>query len=444
MNARDAVVTALMKIHEQDSYSNIVLDEMLERSILSDSDRAFATRLLYGVVERRLTLDYLLNKASDTPVKQMTAAVREILRTATYQMVYMSKIPHFAVIHEAVEQTRTFRCAHLGKFVNAVLRHVERRYADYLNDLPQTDKGLELRYSVPREWIRIWRIAYGHTATDELLQSVNDAPPIFIRINTCVVSVEDFHRHLDTCGIAYRTFDGLPEALEIESASALQILPSELTNSYYFQDVASQWSCAALDAQPGEMVADVCAAPGGKSMTVAQYMNNSGSIVAGELHDHRCRMMAERMERYGFTCVSVRQRDASLPPADEDKGIFDRVLCDVPCSGLGVIRRKPEIRYKKPDEFVDLPALQLQILQQSSALVRPGGILQYSTCTLHPAENEDVAMAFLANNPDFEPRLLPIKPCFDQSQQPVSHQITLMPGMHGTDGFYIAGFKRKD
>lgn len=443
MTARDAAVAALLKIHEQGGYSNIVLDEMLESSDLSGADRAFASRLLYGVTERRLTLDYLLNKISSTPVKLMDTSVREILRVATYQLVYMDKTPAFAVLNEAVGQTRRFGCGRLSGFVNGVLRQVQRQHSALLSELPTNDKGLEIRYSVPRGWIRAWRDAYGDDVLQGLLTAMNDAPPAYLRVNTNVTTMAEFCHRLEEREIAYSLIPHLTNAVHVHSAGALHTLPDELATHYYFQDLASQWCCLALEAQPGERIADVCAAPGGKTMTIAQYMQNQGAVASGDLHDHKCRAMIERVNRYGFTCISVRQRDASQPPNDEEIGVYDRVVCDVPCSGIGVIRRKPEIRYKDASEFADLPALQLQILQQAAKLVKTGGVLQYSTCTLRPEENEAVVAAFLAQNTDFVPRLLPLSPCFEQSGMLVSHQITLFPHIHGTDGFFIAGFVKK-
>lgn len=442
MSARDAAVAALLKIQEQGGYSNIVLDEMLEHTDLSEADRAFAARLLYGVTERRLTLDYLLNKTSTTPVKQMDAAVREILRVSVYQLAYMDKIPSFAAINEAVGQTRTFGCGRLSGFVNGVLRQVERQYIDLLKVLPTNDKGLEIRHSIPRAWIRAWREAYGEECLLGLLNSINEAPPAYIRVNTGVTTTDEFCCRLDEAGIPYTIVSGLSDALYVASGATLHTLPSAMMTHFYFQDLASQWCCLALGAQPGERIADVCAAPGGKTMTVAQYMRGAGTVIAGDLHEHKCRAMTERVRRYGFSCISVRQCDASRPPAAEEMGTYDRVVCDAPCSGLGVIRRKPEIRYKNPEDFADLPTLQLQILQQAAKLVKVGGILQYSTCTLRPEENEELVSVFLKQNPDFEPRLLPLTTCFEQSGLPVSHQITLFPHVHGSDGFFIAAFTK--
>lgn len=444
MTARDAAVKALLTVQEQGGYSNIVLDELLESESLSVKDKALASRLLYGVIERRLTLDFLLNKTSSTPVKMMTPSVREILRSGVYQLVYMDKTPDFAVINEAVAQTRRFGCGRLSGFVNGVLRRIQREYDRLLSNLPNTDKGLEIAYSMPRAWIRAWRDAYGEEVLMSLLDHINDAPPLYIRVNTAVTTLTDFCAQLDACNIEYRPIPGLSEALEISHASALHDLPQECQTHYYFQDVASQWCCAALEAKPGEKIADMCAAPGGKTMTIAQYMQNTGDLVAGDIHEHKCRGLRNRVKQHGFTIISVKQWDASADPDESMLGAFDRVVCDVPCSGMGVIRRKPEIRYKSPEEFADLPQLQLQILQQGAKLVRPGGVLHYSTCTLRPEENEEVVAAFLANNPDFAPKVLPITACFDAAGLPVSHQITLFPSVHGSDGFFIAGFVKKD
>ena len=443
MTARDAAVRALLAVQEKGGYSNVVLDELLESVELSVKDRALASRLLYGVTERRLTLDYLLNQTASTPVKKMAPAVREILRVGVYQLVYMDKTPAFAAIDEAVGQTRRFGCGRLSGFVNGVLRQVQRNHTDLLEELPATDKGLEIRYSMPRAWIRAWRDAYGDVVLNGLLSHINEAPPSYIRVNTCAVTVAEFCNGLEEYGVAYRPVSGLPEALEITPASALHNLPEEWGTYYYFQDLASQWCCAALEARPGERIADLCAAPGGKTMTVAQYMGNTGEILAGDLHEHKCKGMAARVKQYGFTCVSVKQWDASAQPDPALLGGFDRVVCDVPCSGMGVVRRKPEIRYKSPEEFAGLPGLQLQILQQGAKMVRPGGVLQYSTCTLRPEENEAVAAKFLEENPDFVPRLLPISPCFAAAGIEAAHQITLFPSIHGSDGFYIAGFTKR-
>ncbi len=441
---RRAAVTALLRIQEQGGYSNIVLEELLKRLDLPTSARATTARLVYGVTERRLTLDYVLNKLSSTPVKAMTSAVREILRVGAYQLLYMDAVPAFAAINESVSLTRAMGCGRLSGFVNGVLRGVQREAAGLLGALPSTDKGLEIRYSCPRAHIRAWRAAYGDEVLSGLLDSLNDAPPAYIRVNTRRTTEAELSSRLAEAGVTATPIDGLPDAFCVSPAQALHRLPDTVKSHFYYQDAASQWACRALGAQPGERVADVCAAPGGKSRTTAQYMGDSGEIVASDLYAQKCATIARRAADMGLSCIRVRQRDASLSPDEADCGRYDRVICDAPCSGMGVIRRKPEIRYKDPTDFADLPALQLKILSQAAKLVKVGGVLQYSTCTIRPEENEQVVAAFLAANSAFSPRLLPLAACFEAAKLPPSHQITLFPHIHGTDGFFIAGFVRAE
>ncbi len=442
VDARHAAVMALLRIQEQGGYSNIVLEELLSQMTLSAEQRASTARMVYGVTERRLTLDYLLNKISSTPVIKMEPAIRELLRVGVYQLVYMDSVPAFAAINESVELTRKLGFARLSGYVNAVLRRAQREAKPLLDALPSTDKGLEIRYSCPRAHIRAWRQAYGDEMLQGLLNSLNDAPPAYIRVNTLYTTADALSAQLTAHGVEVQPVHGLSNALRVSPAQVLRRLPAELHACFYFQDAASQWCCLALGAQPGETIADVCAAPGGKSMTVAQYMHNTGKVLAGDIYQQKCATISRRAAEYGFSCIHARRRDASLPPEATDEGCFDRVVCDAPCSGMGVMRRKPEIRYKDPADFADLPALQLNILSQAAKLVKIGGVLQYSTCTLRPEENEEVAAAFLAAHPGFSPRPLPLEPCFAQAGQPVSHQITLFPHIHGTDGFFIAGFVR--
>lgn len=439
MSVRRAAVQALLQIEQSGGYSNIVLEERLTHTELSAADRGLLTRLVYGVVERRLTLDYCLNRVSSTPVKQMEPTVREILRVGAYQLLYMTRVPAYAVVSEAAAQAPL----RLRGFVNGVLRGVQRQGAALIETLPDTDKGLEQRYSCPRVWIRRWRDAYGEAMTRRMLVMINEASPAYIRICTQKTTPAAFRTLLDEAGIAYTPVPGLPAALRLENSLALQALPAAVQEQYYFQDAASQWCCRALDAQPGEWVADVCAAPGGKTLTVAQDMQNTGHIAAGDLYAQKCATLRHRASVCGLSCVEVMQRDATADPPPEWMGRFDRVLCDAPCSGLGVVRRKPEIRYKQPEDFAGLPELQLCILQQAAKLVRPGGVLQYSTCTLRPEENQQVTAAFLAAEPDFAPRVLPLPECFEAAGLPPSHEFTFLPPVQDTDGFYIAGFVRK-
>lgn len=439
MNARQAAVGALQKIDREGAYSNIVVDAMVRENAFSAADRGLAVRLVYGTLERRLTIDYLLRQCSTVPLNRIHPVVLQILRTAVFQLVYADKIPASAAVNEAVELTRKMKQPQAAGFVNGVLRGVARRYRECLEQLPNGREGEAVRYSCPPELIAMWKKAYGEELTLELLEHLSDAPDQCIRVNTLRISEKAFERELQENDIPFTKDPDLPACFHFFDTGRLKSLANLGENCYYHQDAASQYACLALGAQPGERVADVCAAPGGKSFTLAQYMENQGELLAGELHAARCDMMERRATMLGLSVVRTVARDASKPCPIALEERFDRVLCDVPCSGLGVIRRKPEIRYKPLDEFTSLPATQLAILEQSARMVKPGGVLQYSTCTLRPAENEKIVRAFLEGHPEFAPRALPTVGRF----VPEGHCFTMFPHIHHTDGFFVAGFARR-
>ncbi len=440
---RMEVVSALAGLHREKRYSNIVLDELLKTAELAPKDRAFASRLFYGVIERRITIDYLLSKASSMPLRKLHPLVLETLRTAVYQLVFMDKIPPSAAVNEAVAGIRRFKQGHASGFVNGVLRGIQRQRDEWMQQLPSGDEGLSIRYSCPVELVSFWREAYGEECLTALLEQLNSVPPAYLRVNTLHTTDAAFFETLEQRGIEYIKSEQLPHCVELKSAYLGNKLETVDKNCYYYQDKASQYACRALEAQAGEAVADVCAAPGGKSFTVAQAMENRGRILSCDIYPPKCDTIEKRAKQLGITILQTAVRDAASPSPTPLRGAFDRVICDVPCSGLGVIRRKPEIRYKDLSELETLPALQYAILERSAELVKSGGVLQYSTCTLNPAENERIAERFLNEHPEFSPRVLPLADCFAAAGQEPTYHITLFPHIHGTDGFFIAGFTKK-
>lgn len=440
--ARRAAVQALTQVHRAKGYSNIVLDQQIRAQEMEPADQALFSRIFYGVIERRLTLDYVLSECSSVPLHKIHPTVLEILRTGLYQLLFLDKIPPSAAVNEAVNLTKSMGQSKASGFVNGVLRGAIRRQGEILGKLPDTPDGWEIRYSCPRAWIDLWLNSYGEETARRLLEKLNEVPDVALRVNTLQTTPETFGHLLEEAGISYSWVDHLPGCCRVEDGISLKRLAQKAKNWYYHQDTASQWCCLALGAQPGERVADVCAAPGGKSLTVAQYMDNRGEILAGDVYPAKCDAMERRAQELGVSILRTAARDASKPVPEPLRGTFDRVICDVPCSGLGVIRRKPEIRYKDPASVASLPALQYAILEQAAALVRPGGVLQYSTCTLNPAENEEIADRFLQEHPGFSPQILPLAACFTAAGQTPSAKLTLFPHIHGSDGFFIAGFVR--
>lgn len=442
-NARRGAVETLIRIHRDGSYSNIATDAFLKASDISKEEKALYTRLVYGVIERRLTIDYCIDTVSSMPLKRMHPTVRDILRVGVYQLLYMDKIPASAAVNEAVKLAKKMGQVKAAGFINAVLRNVQRQTETMLENLPETIEGDVIRYSVPAELLAYWRRNYGNNA-DQMLATLNDPPPQSIRVNTLQISTEDFCSRLEKAGVLFALHPHLPDSLHILSGSEWKGVAKIQENWYYYQDTASQYCCLALGALPHERIADICAAPGGKSFTIAQYMKNKGALLSCDIYDKKCEVMASRAKELGISCIKTVTRDGSAAVPAEWKNAFDRVLCDVPCSGYGVIRRKPEIRYKSLSETETLPALQLEILSRSAEMVKQGGVLQYSTCTLRPEENEKVVAAFLESHPDFSPRELPLSACFEAAGISSSHQITLFPHIHGTDGFFIASFERNE
>ncbi len=439
MTARETAVRLLTDVRREGSYSNILLENTLAVTPLSAPDKAFVTRLVYGVIERQITLDWCLAACADKPLKKMHPFVAETLRVAAYQLLYMERVPSSAAVNEAVKAVKK-KQPYAAGLVNALLRNLVRKKDVLFRTLPAGDRGLSVLHSCPETLIAFWREAYGEDILSTLLQGINDPPPAYIRVNTLATDTDTFLKKLQAANVAFDVADDLPACLCVTDTASLKAMGKEVESLYYPQDKASQYAIYALGAQPGERVADVCAAPGGKTFTAAQYMQNHGEIVASDLYEAKCDVIRTRAAQLGASVVQVICRDASVPPPEEWCGKFDRVICDAPCSGYGVIRRKPEIRYKDPALCADLPTLQQQILAEAAKLVKVGGVLQYSTCTLNPAENRAVADWFLATYPQFSPRPLAGVPESVLGEPDWCR--TLIPAVHKTDGFFIAAFIR--
>lgn len=432
--ARQIAVEALGKVNGSKGYSNIVIDKALEQSGLDLRDAAFATALFYGVLERMLTLDHCIAGFSKTPVEKLTPQVREILRVSLYQILYMDSVPDSAAVNEAVNLTRVFRKESAGGFVNGVLRAFLRSGKRVPRMAGSRADQLSIQYSCPAWLVQLWLDSYGEENTEGILKTSLGRPPVYIRVNTLKTTADALSVQLEEEGAVVRWDEMEENCLRVSGTGDVTALPAFQEGLFHVQDKSSQLCVKALDARPGMRVLDICAAPGGKSFTAAQWMHGEGELLAMDLYRARAALVAEGAQRLGISCIAAKEGDASR--YNSKLGLFDRVLCDAPCSGLGIIRRKPEIKYKNPEELGEIPQLQYNILSNSANYVKKGGILLYSTCTLNPGENEGVVERFLAEHRDFAPCRLP------QSLGSASHMVTLFPHQGDTDGFFISTMKR--
>jgi len=430
-DARSTALKVLNKVERDGAYSNIELSSALSQSGLDGRDSAFCSALVRGVLERRVTLDYIISRHSSVKIKKIAPVVLDILRMGVYQLFFMDKVPENAAVFESVELAKKYAKRSSG-FINGVLRGIIRDENAFV--LPDGDgiESLCIRYSVSPSLARLLGSAYGDDA-EKFLEASFGKPPLDIRVNTLKTSADELAASFINSGIKAIRCDNLSDMLILETSGAPDVLPGFNEGLFHVQDKASQLCCLALSPKPGERVLDICAAPGGKSFTLAEMMKDEGTIVSCDIHSHRTALIRSGAKRLGINCIQATVNDATV--GNPQLGEFDKVLCDVPCSGFGVIRRKPEIRYKNADELSDLYSLQRTILKKTSERVKKGGILVYSTCTLNPAENQDAVNEFLSENRTFEP-----VPLFGEGEC----MKTFFTHIDGTDGFFAAKLMRKE
>ena len=399
------------------------LDAELKRSA-NGAPTAFVTALVYGALERQITLDFVLQQYLRQPLRKLRPEVRVILRMGVLQLYFMDKIPASAAVNESVKLVKKNGCAYAAGLVNSVLRKISETPLTY----PKTGdlvSDWSIRYACPKALVEHFIKDYGESDAQGILSASLSGAPTVLRVNTLKTTAKDLQNRLQTEGI-----ETIPGALEnvliVQKGGALEQLSSYQEGLFHVQDTASALCVQALALQPGQTLLDMCAAPGGKSFTAAQIMQNQGRIMAFDLHEHRVRLIADGAKRLGISIIDAHAQDAAAFHADLLK-TADRVLCDVPCSGLGVLRRKPEIRLRELAFIDNLTDIQYNILVHASKYLRMGGLLVYSTCTLNRAENEGVCDRFLRENPAY---------------QKDGDYKTLLPHKDGTDGFFIARLRR--
>lgn len=428
--ARQTAFEILYKINKDNSYSNLILDSVLDKSDLSQIDKSFVSALVYGVVERLITLDHELSLYLKQPLKKLKSQVLTVLRMGAYQILFMDKIPSSAAINESVKLVKNNGFSFASGLVNAVLRKVDSCGISETEDI-------SIKYSAP-EWLcDLWIKSYGRENAVKLLEATFGDVVVNLRVNTIKTDAESLVNSLYNEGCIAEKNPIIENSVDVKSSGALHKTKAYDSGLFHVQDLASQLCCKALGVNENDVVIDVCSAPGGKSFTLSQMMNNKGEIYSCDIYEHRLKLIKDSAVRLGISNITTFVNDGSVH--NDDLPLADKILCDVPCAGLGVIRKKPEIRYKNPAEFDKLPELQYSILCVSSEYLKVGGILVYSTCSLNPAENECVINKFLNEHKNFESvRVLDEFERFGKN----TDYLTLMPHIHGCDGFFVSAVRK--
>ena len=435
MGARETALNALIACRKSGAWSNGVLKELTRRDRLDSRDAALATRLCYGVLQNRNRLDFTLRQLLTGRLKDLHPVVRDILHLGLYQIYELDKIPDSAAVNESVALAKKYcKNPKAASLVNGVLRSAVRTRGQLKEPVSYAD-----RYSHPDELISLLKQNLPKGKLEATLIADNTAPQTVVQVNTLRISTAKLVERLAAEQVQAQPHGWMQDCLILSGTGSIENLPSFREGCFYVQDPASRLSvlCAGLPKEDIRVL-DCCAAPGGKSFAASIAMEGRGSITSCDIHAHKTELIAGGAARLGLTNITPRQQDATVP-VPQWENAMDAVLADVPCSGLGIIRKKPDIRYKDLAQTEQLPQLQLQILKTQASYVKPGGILMYSTCTLLRRENEDVVNAFLAQHPDFHPEPLPLPEVFPQNE---SGMLTLIPGEYDTDGFFICRLRR--
>lgn len=432
-NVRQIVIEALLKVDAQNAWSNLVLDNIFRKYKPDSRDSAFFAALFYGVLERGVTLDACIAVHSKTSLDKLSPMVLEVLRIGVYQLLYMDSVPDHAAVDESVELVRKMGRPQAAGFVNGVLRSFLRSdKAVPVPDGPLAAK-LSVEYSCPIELVGLWLREYGEEFTRRALSGSLGRAPLYIRVNPVLITSDELMSRLRAHSIEVVPDNDIEDCLLLEKSGAVYELPEFKRGFFHVQDKSSQLCAGALLLRKGDRVLDACAAPGGKTFTIAEMMGDTGEIIACDIYEQRVELIRERAKKMKLKSITAEIRDMSV--YDGSIGVFDKILCDVPCSGFGVIRRKPEIKRKALADFSDLPDIQYKILETTSQYLKSGGRLVYSTCTLNPAENERVAERFLKEHANFAPAELP--------EILGGGSARTILGDMDADGFYIAAFTKK-
>ena len=434
MGARQTALNVLIACRKEGGWSNSVLKTYTLRDRLDRREAALAARLCYGVLQNRLKLDFYLQQLLTGKVSSLHPAVRDILHLGLYQLRLMDKIPDAAAVNESVALTKQYcpKVRSAPALVNAVLR---RAAAEELTE----PRSYVEKYSHPQALVDLLKDYVGKERLEAMLRANNDIAPMTIQVNTLRTTLDALQAALEAEGITAQKHAWMENCLVLSGTGSLESLQVFREGLFYVQDPAAKLSVLCAEVPENARVLDCCAAPGGKSFAACIAMGGTGNVTSCDIHEHKIPLIEKGAQRLGFGGITARCQDgAAFNP--EWENAMDVVIADVPCSGYGIIRKKPDIRYKDPKSMAELPQLQLQILRNQARYVKPGGVLLYSTCTLVRAENEGVVEAFLAEHPEFSLEKLPLPSVFPKNE---TGMLALVPGEYDTDGFFMARLRRK-
>ena len=436
MGARETALNVLIACRKEAGWSNGVLKEYLSRDRLDRRDAALATRLCYGVVQNRNLLDFYLAQLLRGKIKSLHPAVRDILLLGLYKIYLMDKIPESAAVNESVDLAKRY-CKKLRSapgLVNGVLRNAVRTKGQL-----KEPKSWEDKYSHPGDLINELKAYVGKERMEAMLQANNAIPPMVVQVNTLKTTSEELTAQLEAAGVTAQPHSWMEDALILSGTGSIEELAAFKEGLFYVQDAASKLSVLCAELPQAEIhILDCCAAPGGKSFAAAVATGGKAKITSCDVHAHKAELIAKGAQRLGLPIAAMQQDATAYNPAWE--AAFDAVICDAPCSGYGIIRKKPDIRYKDITKMKELPALQRAILEVQSRYVKPGGLLMYSTCTLVHAENEGMVASFIHDHPEFALEPLPLPAPLPKNE---SGMMALIPGEYDTDGFFISRLRRK-
>lgn len=428
VNERELVLDMLLQITRDGEYSHIVIKNVLDKyQYLDKRERAFITRVVNGTLERMIEIDYIINLFSKVKVNKMKPLIRTILRSSVYQMKYMDSVPDSAICNEAVKLAGERGFVNLKGFVNGVLRNISRNL-DKINYPDEKDKVsyLSVKYSLPEWLVKQWLNVYDEETVKTIGSAFLEEKPLTVRFNERKIKKEDLVGILKKEGVTVGEVPEIPCALYLSGYDHLSALPSFCEGLYQVQDLSSMQVALWSGVKEGDQVLDVCAAPGGKSIHIAELLNGTGHVEARDLTEYKVDLLRDNIERSGLTNIEAVCQDATVYDPDKKKSA-DIVIADLPCSGLGVLGKKPDLRYKMNEKTeADLVELQRKILSVVKDYVKPDGKLLYSTCTIHREENEGNVEWFLKEYPEFE----------------LVKDKQMIPGKDTGDGFYIAIIKR--